>query len=383
MIPAWKLRRELKRLVRKATFLPLSLLAIPLSTPYYDFIVSRKRTTSPGHVPERDKIAIYVIFPHKGLARSHLKAIEHIAAKGYAPLVVSNLPLGDAEREEVLARCWRLIERPNYGYDFGGYRDGVLSIADRLGRLKRLVLLNDSCWFPLPGSDDWLGKAEALDADYVGAASSYAVVSPDPDDVDRMVWNFDTERKDFHYCSFALSMSGRVTADPKFLDFWKRFILSNVKARVVRRGEMGLTRWAVRHGFSHASVYDARRLDEEFRAMPEEDLLRLVERLVMIGDPRPYAKRRDILREMKANGIDRNRLEKFALLVVARLGMSYVLADHLIARRGFPFLKKSPIWIDDDSSRRYLEIIDKLEPEADYIHAEARELIPKKMPSMV
>ena len=47
MIPGWKLRRELKRLVGKVTFLPMSLLAIPLSTPYYDFIVSRKRTTTP------------------------------------------------------------------------------------------------------------------------------------------------------------------------------------------------------------------------------------------------------------------------------------------------------------------------------------------------
>ena len=377
-IPFWKLRREAARPFLQAK----SRIATTFSTPYHDLVLARKRTTSPGRLPERDRIAIFVIFPHKGLAASHLRTIRHLADKGYAPLVVSNLPLGDAEREQVLARCWRLIERPNYGYDFGAYRDGILSIGEQLGRLQRLVLVNDSCWYPLPGSDDWLGKAEALGLDFVGASASHAVDILDVDDLDRMTWHFDMARKESHYGSFALSLSGRVTSDRRFLRFWKRLVLSNLKEKVVRHGEIGLTHWALRHGFSHGAVYDARRLDEEFRALPPDVLLHMVERLVPAGDRQSYAKKKDILRSARSDGIDRDRLEKFALLVVARLGMSYSLADYLIERHSFPFLKKSPLWLDAESSRILLEITEEMGPEADYILAEARELVPDRMASI-
>ena len=91
------------------------------------------------------KVAIYLIFPTSGVQESHLSAIEYIASSGYSPLVVSNLFLGDSDRQEVRSRCWQLIERPNYGFDFGGYRDGVLQLASSLHELTRLVIVNDSC----------------------------------------------------------------------------------------------------------------------------------------------------------------------------------------------------------------------------------------------
>lgn len=378
MIPLWKLRREILRVLRQAVNLPVSLVALLVSTPYYDVFLARKRKIFDGSLPDRDRIAIFVIFPRNGVADSHLRTIEHLFEKGYAPLVVSNLPLGSTDREKVLARCWRLIERPNYGYDFGGYRDGVLFIADRLSQLQRLVFLNDSCWFPLPNSDDWLAKAAALDADYVGAATNYAVDPPDIGELGQIAWDFDTNRYNFHYCSFALSLSARIVSDPRFRLFWKRFRLSNEKSRVVRRGEIGLTRWTLRRGYSHAAVYDARRLDEVLHAMPLDDLSHLLARLMVPGDPRLLVFKNDILRDMQLNGIDRDRLERLALLVIARQGMSYALADYLITKFRFPFLKKSPLWLDDESSRISLKIIEELGADADYILREARELVPDR-----
>ena len=62
--------------------------------------------------------------------------------------------------------------------------------------------------------------------------------------------------------------------------------------------------------------------------------------------------------------------------------MSYALADYLIARHRYPFLKKSPIWIDKESSSLCLEIIQEMGPEADYILAEARTLLRERSPSM-
>ncbi len=43
------------------------------------------------------------------------------------------------------------------------------------------MLLNDSCWFPLPGSKDWLTLAETSGLDYFGAASNYGIDAPEID----------------------------------------------------------------------------------------------------------------------------------------------------------------------------------------------------------
>jgi len=378
LIPLWKLQREIKRVLRQILLFPYSLVAGVLSTPYYDFILARKRTIFKGRLPERDKIAIFVIFPRNGIAISHLRTIEHLYEKGYAALVVSNLPLSTAERDKVLARCWQLIERPNYGYDFGGYRDGVLSIADRLVRLQRLVFLNDSCWFPLPDSDDWLGKAEAL-TDFVGAAANYAEGRPNFGEFDQFVWNSDTDRGAFHYTSFALSLSNRIVSDPRFYIFWKRFRLSNKKSDNIRHGEVGLTQWALNNDFSHTAVYDVRRLDEELRVMPLDALSHLVERLVVCSEPRLRAWKNENLRSMRAIGIDRDRLEKIVLVVVAHQGMSYALVDYLISKHRFPFLKKSPLWLSNETSQISLEIIAEMGVKARQILTEAKELIPDNL----
>lgn len=93
--------------------------------------------------------------------------------KGYAPFVVSNLPLPEVERGRLLPSVWRYIERSNFGYDFGGFRDAVLELASDLPRMERLFFLNDSTWSPLPGGQDWLDAVESLGVDFAGAATNY------------------------------------------------------------------------------------------------------------------------------------------------------------------------------------------------------------------
>ncbi len=58
--------------------------------------------------------------------------------------------------------------------------------------------------------------------------------------------------------------------------------------------------------------------------------------------------------------VSRTDLEKVILVSVARQGAAYSLAYYNIVEQGFPFLKKSPVWLSDRSSDITLDILDQI-----------------------
>lgn len=338
--PFWKIWRELSRAFGQLMASPLAGLQYLFATPYHDLILSRRRRITPGRMALGARVAVYLIFPRRGLLPSHLAALRYLAENGYAALVVSNAPLTGADRATLTGHAALLIERVNFGYDFGGYREAMLWLAPRLTGLQRLVLLNDSSWFPLPGARNWLAEAEALGVDYSAATWSGAVDRPPPWEYETITWQIDKGRRNFHYASYALGFSARLLADPGFLAFWRGFRLAQAKNRTVRRGEIGLTKWVLGKGYSHGATVELADLGVRVAALSRPDLDRLFERLVILDDPEMEA----IRTRIRAAGGDapRAQLEKLILAVTARRGAVYALADLLVRDYGFAFLKKSP-----------------------------------------
>ena len=108
-----------------------------------------------GEIPLRNNIVIFLIFPEKGLKPSHLSTLNYFVNKKYSPLVISNCVLSAEDKIKIKRNSWFLIERKNYGYDFGGYRDGVLFLKDKLFKINNMILLNDSAWFPISKNNDF------------------------------------------------------------------------------------------------------------------------------------------------------------------------------------------------------------------------------------
>ena len=135
-LPLWKIKRELKRAIPKT----LEALAEPFRhltfLLLYDLRKKHLMRVTEGALPPGAEIGIYLIFPNKGVLPSHLAMLGAMVAQGISPLVVSNHPLTDQDRATLAATAFRVIERPNIGYDFGGYRDAILSIAPMLPTLK-------------------------------------------------------------------------------------------------------------------------------------------------------------------------------------------------------------------------------------------------------
>lgn len=356
-LPPWKVKREVLRLGRQLLGLPRSVGTYLFSTIYYDLVLSRKRATWPGQKPWTKRVVVFVIFPTKGLQDSHLNTLRHCVENGYAPVVVSNVAMPQADRDRVLAMCASYIERPNFGYDFGAYRDGVLHVVDRRPDLVRLALLNDSVWYPLPGKRNWMIEAEEMGHDLVGAISNYGTPRLPLEHYLDIEWSYHSSHKNFHYASFALSFGPKILGDPGFRVFWQKFRMDNDKKRVVRRGEIGLTQWVLQQGFSHAGLFDPGTLDKRLDALSDERLTELTRNLILPEDPKG-AKLKYQLLSAHANQPDRRQVfTKYILTETSLQGAGYVLADLMINDHDYPFLKKSPLRLNKDGADITLRLL--------------------------
>lgn len=368
---AEKLRWRLKR----ALALPPKLIGRLFATSYYDLVLAKQARTQMGAVAWTPRAAIYLIFPRTGLLASHLVALRYLVRKGCAPVVVSNLPLSEEHRRTVLAHCHKLIERPNFGYDFGGYRDGVLSLAADFDRLEFLALLNDSCWFPLPGTSDWLDDARALNVDFAGAASNYGITPQRPGTYVYPEWTYAPDNPDFHYCSFALLMSERLLRDPAFRRFWSSFNLTNDKKEVVQRGEIGLSRWVIENGYAHASTLDIARFDDDLERLSVARIHEIALELIIPEEHELRHEKAKLLARFDGSDAWRGEAVRFILLTVAQTGASYAIPEFAVRDKGYPFLKKSPLWLDRDAAESTLRIARSLGgADGDVILAEAKQL---------
>ena len=356
--PVWKIKRELMRLWRQARAVPKRLMWFFLATPYHDLFLARKRKTWAGtKTGDSRKAAVYVIYPTDGLLPSHLHTLNHLIENGYRTTVVSNLPLADDDREKLLAFCQSYIERVNFGYDFGGYRDGVLSLAREFGALDRLALLNDSAWYPLPDRSNWLADAEALGVDFAGAVSNYGTPRVLLEDFRTLKWSYKTTHPNFHYCSFALSFGPALLQSRKFLRFWRKFRLDNDKSRVVRRGEIGLTQWALSNGFSHACTCPPQELETVLNGVSDTRIAEILNRIILPEFPLGEAARQKVLAIPQDEPDWRHTATRFILFSATSQGTSYALPELTTHEMNFPFLKKSPLRLSLAGSDTSLEMI--------------------------
>lgn len=346
---------QAKRVVRA----PFALLNVLLGTAWYDLVLARRKRVCRGLVPESLRVAVYLIYPVHGLLESHTKALTYFLEHGYAPIVISNVLLSQGDRDRLLACVHTLIERPNYGYDFGGYRDGLLHLGDRLHTLDRLVLMNDSVWFPLASCPPWLLTSETLGLDVVGAVAN---CFNDPHDMREeasgaLSWDYDVYHPQFHYCSFALSFGPAVLHDPLFLGFWKHLKLSNDKYVTIQRGEVGLGQWIARSGHSHGSTLDVSRLDADLDCLTDTRIQEVAKSLIIPEDRALRLRKAAVLSDGLNNANDRLRVRNFILQAAAETGPAYALLEFALRDKGHGFVKKSPLWLEPEGAEITLRLL--------------------------
>lgn len=368
-LPFWKIKRELKRAFSQTVNLPGSLADDYLSGEKYEFNPDAIRQTE-GEVPASTEACIYLIYPDRGILPSHLQVLNQMKAEGIYPVLASNLPLTEAQRATLGPHCGLILERPNAGYDFGGYRDAVFLIEDMLGQLDRLFILNDSVWM-IPSAPSWFAQARAAGQQFVGATSNYGNANRTYDGASDEPWSYTSSYPSFHYASYALMFDGSILRSKSFMRYWRKIRLSDNKKKTVRRGEIGLTQHLMSEGFSHGATCGPEALDAELNALETDVLKEIVHKLVI-----PEATRLEEQR-VAFTKAPRSRAEylTFVLTVVSGQAIIYSMPFYTIGFKEFQFLKKSPLWLSRGGSDNMLKIIETLPPvDRDLIAPEAQAL---------
>jgi hypothetical protein len=272
-IPAWKINREIKRIHQQLKSIPEYFIE-PWRRKRHDLERSKMLRASPGQIDQYSKIALLLIYQPQGISDATVWTCQHLVSKGYSPLVISNSPISQADLGRILPWTWRLAERPNFGYDFGGYRDGIWLLSQWKIEPDKLIIMNDSIWFPLDKNETLINRMETSGAQFVGALQL---------DPLRETHNLPRKKRPFYGSFFLLAQRG-AWAHPAFQAFWTHYPITSNKYKTIRRGERGLSHAMMDAGLSCEAIYTRSALDNYFRQLESFELKRVLEDLVTIDE---------------------------------------------------------------------------------------------------
>lgn len=233
MVKLWKIKREALRIFYQA--------ADALTEPF-DRFIQRKYDRNflsntqlvDGNNPLEKKIAIFFIYQPESLSTSTGLTCKYLSDHGYAVLLVVSTKFNQGETQELKESCWKILIRPNYGYDFGGYRDGLRVLSDAGISPDRLIILNDSIWFPTYENTSLIGRLESE-----GLAFNSPVFVNIPE----------RPRQNRHFQSFFFLLRKEALESEAFLNYWKNYRVSSKKRIVLKLGEKGFSQAMFNGGF--------------------------------------------------------------------------------------------------------------------------------------
>jgi hypothetical protein len=255
-----KLKRELARLGRQLGDLPERVLG-PIARARYN--ATRAKTVIPtdGGRSLGPKLAVFLLFQRGDLPGSIKVTCDWLTDNGYSVLCVANGGLTDPAKTDLLPNVWRLLERPNFGYDFGGYREGILHLAEAKITPESLLILNDSIWLPTRPQSDLITRLEAMDAPVAGLI------------INRR------ERATTRYAkagfieSYMYRISGEFARSDIFASYWANLKISNDKMITIKRGEKGFSRFLVDKKIDFKTLLNNADFKAELSCLKGEDLL--------------------------------------------------------------------------------------------------------------
>jgi hypothetical protein len=227
LIPVWKLKRELQRLKSQISALPL-LVYEPVIQLFYDRDFENRVVTRLGNIDLGKQIAVFLIYQPKGLAQSVFLTLDHLIKSGFDPVVVSNCTVLSSDIELLKSKSALIIERRNFGYDFGGYRDAVWLIRKHKPDCEQILFLNDSVWFPVFENTRMLQEMQQAEASYVGTQSFGDT------DTNGVFYGF--------FGSYCFLTKKPLLSSDAFNEYWDNYRMSSNKEVVLRRGERRFSR---------------------------------------------------------------------------------------------------------------------------------------------
>lgn len=355
MLPLWKLKREWKRTKYKIT-LPFLRLLYPRSMRLYDKNKDSHIIITHGEARKSDKVALLLLFQPNGISASTYFTCETLRAAGFSVFAVSNAALSQADLLQLREHCFEIMQRPNFGYDFGGYRDGILHILKHKEDINQLLVLNDSCWFPTIQRDVFLPAVVSTQFDLFGAVM-YQTAKPKPR---------------YHILSYAFCFNKRAISSNIFQEFWQNLVIASNYYWTIYNCERRMAPFFSDNGFSVGSLWNNSQIEGVMKDLSLEELEKIVE-----YEGRKQTRHRSTLKKLLS--IQPHDTQwRDEVIKCWKLGLFndqfYLFHPTLLMKMGYSFIKKRKEHRYQDQRRVYLDLYREAMPDVIRKEMEAHDL---------
>lgn len=119
---------------------------------------------------ELKRIALYVHYDKNNcISEDDVNYIKELSSFVEQVVFITNSKISELEKKKVSPYISRIIERENIGYDFGGWRDAILSLGfEYVATFDQLLLLNNSCYCGRYDFRNVFAKMESKNVDFWG-----------------------------------------------------------------------------------------------------------------------------------------------------------------------------------------------------------------------
>ena len=261
----WKLSREIKRLIEKPKNIR-DLIFGPSMQRNFDRLENSVKHQGKGQCfPD---VAILLLYAPEGVPDDYYRMLDYLESNNVTSVIVSQLSLDKRDLQKLASKAHLIIERPNFGYDFGGYREGILTVLDMGYKLRNLFVVNDSVWFPMRSDSDLI-----------------EVARQDPSDVYGIYLNDQRKKAHQHHLqSYFYRFGSDLCQHSDFETYWRDLVTYNNKDLTVRHNEMKLTNWFRSRGYQIGCKYDTADLKQVLLELTISERNALAEYQILIGD---------------------------------------------------------------------------------------------------
>lgn len=187
------------------------------------------------------RISLYVHYSASGriseMVRFQLRLLGELGFK--IVFISMAVNISDDEWEAVKKLCTLVVQRKNFGLDFGAWRDIMPEVRRRWPSLEELMLANDSVLGPIHP------LAPLIETMRAGGEGLFGVT--------------ESLQGGPHLQSYMLLTRGK-SATESLMNFFGDMHISHSKWLVVKLGELRLARWMLQRGYRVAAVFGYERL---------------------------------------------------------------------------------------------------------------------------
>lgn len=326
----WKLQRELDR-VRSQILGWLTEPFEPFARYRHDEWLAKAQPIKLTHLVGR-RVAVFLVYQPMGLSESTIESCRVLSQSGFSVLLVSNTPISRGDQARLSPYIWCIFERPNFGYDFGGYRDAIHWLWRERIQFEQLLLLNDSIWFPVQSSQSnaWLDDLCDHPSEFCGAME----LAGHRQERRRR------RQKPAFLGSFFLLFKQRALESEAFRTFWNGYRMTSNKRKTIRRGERAITAAMVRAEFPPHALLRREMFDEYVFSLSAPALRDALESVIAYDDSNQKAQ--TLLLQTYTDSVNWAEEARRAILDITNLQNLFVTAPVLcLAAFDFPILKKA------------------------------------------